>query len=327
MKLHHLELYKLLNKNKAIHKFAKRPPTAFCSYHTTSFFSIFVHNQRKKKKPKYFHVTDNTARRLKNIPIEDINGPRISQLRSKANDTGVVYFDNGKHFSYAISKAAIFIMTSSMHRQSHRVNNPEFMVSTIMDSFIYINFLNEKIMYWINSPLDMIYGEEDTLLKREKESVKILQKWAAEMKKHDPPLTFKEQLELPSPNIIGSHAKHYQSLVDTTALCLQGFLFIYFADVITKTMITQKDTDDEYKARLFKQKVEKNNIIEVDTIYDETIKVINPFNVRGHFRNQPYGPNKELTKLIYIDAFMKKGYTRLATKIKEDLDLKLNKST
>jgi hypothetical protein len=44
------------------------------------------------------------------------------------------------------------------------------------------------------------------------------------------------------------------------------------------------------------------------------IYVKHGFNVRGHWRFQHYGPHGENTKLIFINEFIKQGYTRTIKK-------------
>jgi len=58
-------------------------------------------------------------------------------------------------------------------------------------------------------------------------------------------------------------------------------------------------------------------IIIVDRLYDTEINVDCPFGVRGHWRNQYYGRDtagNPIHKMIFIEAFEKKGYHRKATK-------------
>ena len=58
---------------------------------------------------------------------------------------------------------------------------------------------------------------------------------------------------------------------------------------------------------------EESSIIKIDSFWDKNIDVINPFVVSGHYRDQPHGAGRKLRKTIYIDGFMKSGYSRKAT--------------
>lgn len=58
-------------------------------------------------------------------------------------------------------------------------------------------------------------------------------------------------------------------------------------------------------------------VIRVDKLYNTEITVDCPFGVRGHWRNQYCGKDSEgnpIHRLIFIEAFEKKGYHRRATK-------------
>lgn len=96
---------------------------------------------------------------------------------------------------------------------------------------------------------------------------------------------------------------------------LQCFIFLKCAKVIDKTFIADNTPQCTYR-RLRKESYV--DYIYVDGHYDSSIKVINPFQVSGHFRNQPKKNEKGewYKELIYIDSFMKQGYTRRATKEK-----------
>jgi hypothetical protein len=52
----------------------------------------------------------------------------------------------------------------------------------------------------------------------------------------------------------------------------------------------------------------------IPTWYTTLVKS-DSFKVRGHFRLQPFGSTKAQRKLIWINEFMKNGYTREAKKL------------
>lgn len=56
----------------------------------------------------------------------------------------------------------------------------------------------------------------------------------------------------------------------------------------------------------------KNNINIIDINYFQTSINQDGFNVKGHFRFQPFGKDRLLNKLIWINDFSKKGYIRKA---------------
>lgn len=102
---------------------------------------------------------------------------------------------------------------------------------------------------------------------------------------------------------------------DDLLTALKCFVFLKCAKVIDKTFIA----DDTPMTTYRRLKRDSNvDYIYVDGHWDENIKVINPFEVSGHFRNQPKKNDRGewYKELIYIDSYMKQGYTRRATKEK-----------
>jgi len=63
-----------------------------------------------------------------------------------------------------------------------------------------------------------------------------------------------------------------------------------------------------------------HNIEILDSTWFTTIVKGDGFNVRGHFRFQPYGPGNTLRKLIWIADFEKEGYTRTAKVLNKNLN-------
>ena len=54
----------------------------------------------------------------------------------------------------------------------------------------------------------------------------------------------------------------------------------------------------------------KSNVIVVDANWNKYVFTSEGFNVRGHFRWQPCGVDRQQRKLIFIEEFQKKGYSR-----------------
>jgi hypothetical protein len=90
---------------------------------------------------------------------------------------------------------------------------------------------------------------------------------------------------------------------------IQMFVFLKTAKVIDKTFISD---NNDFTRKATNQSDKDDGIIVVDSHWDSSIKVINPFAVSGHFRNQPKKNEKKewYTEIIYIDSFMKQGYSR-----------------
>ncbi len=268
--------------------------TGFCTSHSKVLMSSFIN----KAGVKYFHITENTKKRIKNVPTEKIKGGKLIGLKQ---DKGIVYFNDGLHFMYLIRKNGVYIMTSKL-RSKKQVDDPIFYTGQMMDGFLYFDFLADSSSCYINNPLDILHNKSSGL-KKEREVLNIISKMQKEMKRG-----ITDTLE--------KYKGDYETKWDNTRLCLQAFMFIHFAKIINSTKISQDGEKLTFSDRMKKKKQSSIDIIQVDTFYDESMKVINPFSVMGHFRNQPYGKDRLKRKTIYIDGFMKDGYERKATKLK-----------
>ena len=289
-----LKLFNVIDKTKTLNLFSKRAFTSFCTPHSKTLFTGF----KNKEDLKYFHITDTTKKRITNVPVENITGSKLIDLKPSK---GIVYFNDGLHFSYLIRNNGVYIMTSK-GKSRKKVNDPLFYTGEIMEGFLYYDFFSDSSACYINNVLDFS-NNKDTLLMKEKDFILLLQKIYKESENGN-----NEKLDL--------YRKDYTEKYNNTKLCLQAFMFIFYAKVIDTKKISQENDDRSISEKLKNKKVKEIEIIEVDTFYDENISVINPFSVNGHYRNQPFGKGRKETKMIYIDGFMKTGYNRIATKTK-----------
>lgn len=294
MKINNTMLFDVINNKKFINKFSQDNFTAFCTSHSKILMSSF----NNKSDAKYFHITDSTKKRIKNLPTEKITASKLIDLEK---EKGLVYFNNGIHFLYLIRKNGVYIMSSKL-KSKNKVNDPNFYVGQIMDGFLYYDFLSNTSSCFINNILDLHVNKSNGL-KHEKESVKIINKMMKESK-----IGIKDTID--------EYEKDYKVKWNNTKLCLQAFMFIKFAKIINTTKISQDGEKLSFSDKMKNKKQSLINVIEVDTFYDESMKVINPFSVTGHFRNQACGKDRLKRKTIYIDGFMKTGYERKATKLK-----------
>jgi hypothetical protein len=296
MEIKDLSLFNnILNNKKALKKFSENFCIPFLTKHSKVFFQFLLN----ENKIKYYQITDTTKERIKNIPTEKIDGSKLIDLRNKQS-TGLVYFKNGLHYIYLIKNNGVYIMSSSQ-KSKKIVNDVEFYTSQILSGFLYFDFNSGSSSCFINNILDCLQNK-DNLLINDKKEIDLLKKARHEQE------------------LLSNLKKDYVEKHQETLLCLQSFLFIHFAKIIDSTKISEnKKISLTEKMKGIKSFID---VIKIDTFYDQTINVINPFAVNGHFRNQPMGKNRDETKLIYIDSFMKTGYNRLATKIKIENNLK-----
>jgi hypothetical protein len=301
MELSDLFLYDLITKKKYVDLFSKNAFTGFCTKHSCALFMGFVDRQNIK----YFHITDTTRERIGNLPTDKIKGSTLIDLVGKQS-SGLVYFSDGLHFIYCIRKNGVYLLVSRERKKKSVVEDPGFYIGNIMSGFLYFDFIGDFSQCYINNVLD-IQTNEDTLFVKDKRNIPLLKSILKEI-----------ELNGSNSSLVQNQRIDYDKKYNDTRLCLQAFMFIHFAKVINSTRISFQNDDRTIREKILKKPIyqKPNDIIVVDTLYDETIKVINPFSVSGHFRNQPFGKERSDKKMIYIDSFMKSGYTRIATKEK-----------
>lgn len=99
---------------------------------------------------------------------------------------------------------------------------------------------------------------------------------------------------------------HKESLLENSA---NAILLCFFMDVAE---IFQEVVNPKEKIRLHNCKYQNKSkypLTILNANYLKTSIRTEGFKVRGHFRWQPYGPNRTKRKLIFIDSFEKSGYT------------------
>jgi hypothetical protein len=295
MELKDLILFKCSKDKRFIGKFSKAPATIFATKHSCTLWKG-IYNANLK----YFNVTDVTRKRIANVPIDNITGRKLIDLKNKQS-SGIIFFNDGVHCIYHIRNNGVYILTSSQ-KSKKTVLDIDYYVSETMSGFLYYDFYSDTETLYINNLLDVINKPDHLLLKE----ASLLSIYKAILKEE----------QSGNYEIIKQHQDNYTKKYNETALCLKAFMFIHFANVIDTTKVSEENDDRSIAEKLNHKPVPKISIIKVDTTYDETLKIINPFSVSGHYRNQPIGIGRKETKMIYVDSFMKSGYTRIATKQK-----------
>lgn len=98
-------------------------------------------------------------------------------------------------------------------------------------------------------------------------------------------------------------------IVNFFALPLGYLAFMQFAETETQ------DVEPRKKKKVFGEKLKNDTGFKIRVVGCEwytTLVRSEGFDVRGHFRLQPFGRNMEQRKLIWINPFKKHGYTRRA---------------
>ena len=99
--------------------------------------------------------------------------------------------------------------------------------------------------------------------------------------------------------------------VEHSNFVVQILAYLYYGDITTKFLIPKAKT--KINSFSYFSNNTKIPITYVDSLWKQRISV-DGFQVRGHFRMQPYGEGRTKRKLIWIEEFSKEGYNRRATK-------------
>jgi len=103
----------------------------------------------------------------------------------------------------------------------------------------------------------------------------------------------------------------YKLISCQVPLIIQCEVFLQYAEIETKVLAPN---NKESIACRYHNKLNLPITI-VDSTWYTTLVKSDSFKVRGHFRLQPFGSTKAQRKLIWINEFMKNGYTREAKKL------------
>jgi len=285
----------IYNKGSLFNKCARKRIglTVLSSPHGLSLITDVIKNRGKLKK---YLVTDNTMKRIEKVPIDEkvFTKGFFNHLSKSVDEVGIVSLTDKLHFIYSIDGLSVKI--SVCRGVYKKQDNVESFLQKSFKGFIYIDLLSEDsfINFHINNVLDII-NNNDHLLMHESDTIKISNKMSK-----DPDYNNLYQLD-------------YKQKHNDVSLCLKCFIFIKFAKVYDETLISLEQSIKK-KYNLFSK---MSDIIKIDSFWDKNIKSINPFNVDGHFRNQAHGKGLSKRKIIYIDSFMKNGYSRKATILKK----------
>jgi len=96
---------------------------------------------------------------------------------------------------------------------------------------------------------------------------------------------------------------------------LSAELFINFAEVETKVMKPNTQIWDDRRVNAIYNNKTSADITVIDSTWYTNLVSSGAFNVRGHFRLQPYGPERKQRRLQWIADFQKEGYHRKAKKL------------
>lgn len=303
----------LLLEKKAIRGFSS---SASCVFYDKRIKEVFRKQLPENVQPVKYYFTDSTMKRVNPMDLTNCYPTKLGYLFDKyPNELGVcICKEDNIGFIYQIGLNDIKLIITSGTKRSGNTSIDEFgkvdyfaFLKTIVGSAI-ISFDSNSVEIMPNNTLSMILNgyTENTNIESKLEIINIckhinklssIDKRLYDISKNDDPYIFNlvEDITIKT-------AKIWKSI--------KMFIFLKTANVVDKTFIS----DSKIGAKGNPTEKENEGIIVVDSTWDSSIHVINPFSVSGHFRNQPKKNKKKkwYKEVIYIDSFMKTGYNRRA---------------
>jgi hypothetical protein len=278
---------------------------------------------------KVYYFADTTMRRLDNMDLSKMGHEDLLSICKKEQGGHGFVLTSENHrrlcFGYVIRENHILIAAYRPNKSAQKSDNPD----SVMESMVIGNIIiSEDGVTW--NPSTTLTGlvnyarasyQKNAFDKTDLPTVRRILREVKEcpdaFRNPDAPGTVNfdikklaEDERVPYTRREAQSYLYKLSILDTV---LRMFVFLKTASVIEQTYISDNEPVRSYE----RGKGVIRNFVLVDSTWDGDITVLNPFSVRGHFRHQPKkDENGEWYRdLIYIDAFMKKGYHRRATKV------------
>ena len=266
--------------------------------------SIYVDYLKHKSKKENFLFTKNTVERIMKMDISKVEPNSLSFLGQKyCNEFSFCFLERENiSFCYSIDFNAIKIMVFNGSKDKVIITTKEGFFKQKDNAYAITKaIIGSAIINFHLDELTMIPSNALYYLDKLDDIDNI-------------PTDYRNDLGKASKNVDFATAlkKDYLAKSDILFLAIKSFIFLKTASVIDKTFISDNKNQPKDKYGFTKKNLE---VTVINSFYDESINVLNPFSVSGHFRNQP---KKDGIEVIYIDSFMKKGYKRPAKILVQD---------
>ena len=261
--------------------FQKKKMIGLHDKEVSGIFASYLKNNNNTCK---YLFTKKTIDRIEKMDISKLKPESLSFLTEKyLNEFSFCFLElENISFSYFIDLNSIKIVVFNGSKK--RYEDYEFQKAIIGSAVINFNLNDLRII--VSNPLQWAY--ENNISDAPKE-------YLLDLKKASENLVFLDSLN--------KDFKVKNNIIFTAVKC---FVFLKTASVIDKTFVSDSVNKKRDKFGFLPI---KNDVVVINSFYDESIFVLNPFSVNGHFRQQP---TREGVKTIYIDSFMKNGYERKA---------------
>jgi len=276
---------------------------------------------------KVYYFTDKTMDRVQCMDLSKLKAEDILTIcRRGSNSTGVVLASENHRrlcFGYSIGENQIIICSYISAKGSMHSDHPDEVMKSMWLGNINISEDGVEISpYTLFSGISKLCAGANVRFDKKdgiplRKILREVQKYPDAFMSPDQPgvVTFNvrklaEDSRVP---VSRGEAMAHNYKYDLLLKVLRMFLFLKTASIIEQTYISEGPAGTKAYQRV---NGELRGYVQVDSTWDGDITVLNPFQVRGHFRHQPKKDERGqwYRELIYIDAFMKKGYHRRATK-------------
>ena len=286
-------IHKFINE-KCCKKFLKTP---YYGISDKQISSVFINYLKHKNKKENFFFTKSTVERILKMDISKVEPSSLSFIGGKHNKEFSFCFleKESVSFCFSIDINSIKIIVFNGDEKSTKATIDESIGKTSLNysgfekSIIGSAIINFPLNELIIIPANALYHVKNSKI----------------------PSDYLKDLEKASKNedYLMALQEDFKTKSDIIFLAIKSLVFLKTASVIDKTFVSE-NKNLKFKIKSKYGIAEQNNDVTViNSFYDESINVLNPFAVSGHFRNQP---KKNGVEIIYIDSFMKKGYYRPA---------------
>ena len=301
-------------EKKAIRGFSS---SASIIFYDKRIKEVFRKQLSENTKPIKYYFTDTTMKRVNQMDLANCHPTKLGYLHEKyPNELGIcICKEDNIGFIYQIGINDIKLIITSGTKRSGNTSIDKFgkvdysaYLKTIVGSAI-ISFDTDTPEFMPNNTLSFVICKYDTKVINNSDKLEIV-KIAKHLKRLG-------NAEYNLSDIPKSADPYLYNLVEDVSIknakiwkAIKMFIFLKTAQVVEKTFVS----DNKNGLKNSSEQNKNEGIIIVDSAWDSSINVINPFSVSGHFREQPKKNEKRewYKEVIYIDSFMKHGYNRRA---------------
>ena len=259
--------------------------------------SVFSSYLKYKTKKENFFFTKNTVERILKMDVSKIDPITLSFIGDKCDKEFSFCFLEKEDisFCYTVDVNTVKILVFNGNDKTTRITPTTSIGKTALNFSGFEKAIVGSAI--INFPLnELIISPQNAL---------------CHVKDKDIPPDYLNSLKKAAKDLdyLTALQEDYRVKSDVIFIAVKSFVFLKTASVIDKTFVSENVAVKLKVKDKYGRREENKEVTVINSFYDESINVISPFSVSGHFRKQPY---KKGIEVIYIDSFMKKGYSRKA---------------